>query len=210
MFKKKYQIENSKAKREIRGTQVERPRQIIESSCLIRLARVSEGQLESSSMLYITFEDIHLIRPRSTFTISLTRRRLSIFVKGLWCCRTRSAPTTILNCKHAVALPHCSHSALCNGVLSRGIRSIQDSVCTFQGWDCSIGGVLIAANRLIICKDEGDTPLVSERTFSDHNILIDWKGLNKIASFRQLEILWRVRSTFEAKKLKFPFGVAAL
>ena len=85
------------------------------------------------------------------------------------------------------------------------IRSIQNGVFTFQGWDCSIGGVLVAVNRFIICKVESNTPLVSERTFSDHNILSDWKGPNKIANFRQLEILWRVKTRFQAEKPKSPF-----
>ena len=104
-------------------------------------------------VLWLTFDDINLISPSSTFTVWPAGWRFSILVKGLRCCSTGCTPAPILNCKHAVTLSHCSHGALCNGVLSSGIRSIQSRVRAFQGWDYSIGCVLIAANSFVIWKE---------------------------------------------------------
>ena len=100
----------------------------------------------------ITFDHINLIGPRSTLTVSLTSCRFSIFVKGLWCCSTGCTPTTILHCKKDVPLSHCCQSALCNGVISRAIGSIQNSICSFQGLNCSLGRVFVAANSFVSCE----------------------------------------------------------
>ena len=90
---------------------------------------------------------INLIRPRSTFAIRTASFRLSILVKGLWCCSTGCTPATMLNCKHAVTSSRCSHGALFNGVLPTQIWSIQNRILSFQRPDCSVWGVLVTSNR---------------------------------------------------------------
>ena len=65
-----------------------------------------------------TFDPVDLIGPSSSFSISLTRGRLSIFCKRAMCCSAGCTPSTILNCKHIVTGPCCSHGTLGNGVLS--------------------------------------------------------------------------------------------
>ena len=100
----------------------------------------------------LTFEYINLICPSSAFTVWAASCRLSILVKGLWCCSTGRTPSTSLNCKHAVTCSHCSHGTLCNGVLPRAIWSIQNRILSFQWLDCSVWGVFVASYSFVRWK----------------------------------------------------------
>ena len=99
--------------------------------------------LRYQKIISFFFYKINLIGPRSTFAISLTSCRISILVKGLCCCSTGCTLATILNCKHVIALSQCSHGTLCNGILARSIRSIQNRSSFSHDGDCSIPGVLM-------------------------------------------------------------------
>ena len=97
----------------------------------------------------LTCDIVYLIGPRSNFAIGPTGCRSAVLVKGLVRCSTGCAPSSILNCKHLVSFSHCSQGALCNGVLSSTIRSIENGIFSFQWLDGSIGGVFEAADGFI-------------------------------------------------------------
>ena len=94
----------------------------------------------------LTFNDINLIGPWSTFAIRPAGCRFAVLVKSLVSCSTGCTPSSILNRKHLVSFSLCSRSAFCNGVSSTWVRSTQKGVFSFQCCDGSIRGILEATN----------------------------------------------------------------
>ena len=92
---------------------------------------------------FLTSYVIHLISPRSTFSILPTSRRSAIFVESFSSQETRCTPPTILNCKHLKSSLFSRVIAFLDGVLPCLVVTIKDGFFILECWYGAATTILI-------------------------------------------------------------------
>ena len=101
-------------------------------------------------------KDVNIVFIMTPFAVICAVATLAIFVKRLQCVSARCTPSTILNCKGRETSFASCDSALDNCVLTPLVKrcpAIQDWVCVFKCWNCTIFGVSIASKTCIIYEE---------------------------------------------------------
>ena len=101
-------------------------------------------------------KDVNIVFIMTPFAVICAVATLAIFVKRLQCVSARCTPSTILNCKGRETSFASCDSALDNCVLTPLVKrcpAIQDWVCVFKCWNCTIFGVSIASKTSIIYEE---------------------------------------------------------
>ena len=120
-----------------------------------------------------TCEDVNIIGPRSSFSISAPVGFAVSAVSQMSSSRGR-APSAMLNCEHSVASRLCNRTTFLNSVRSASIATSKKATSAFEGCYGSSASVFVATNA-VCCNKETTSSILKQRFYVDTDIQIDNK-----------------------------------